>query len=124
MGNFVLDEVTEDRLKKNMEEKVGTSLSQVKKQKKDLQRQMSKPRYLESQGAEGRCRCQETTAALHDDTYPPTAMQMQLRRSARSCSCGHTVREFELLSPLQTRGNQTPLSKISLGTCLDRNMAS
>lgn len=39
-----------DGLKKNMEEKTSTSLSQVKKQKKDLQRQKSKPRYLESQG--------------------------------------------------------------------------
>lgn len=51
MGNFVLDEVTEDGLKKKMEEEVGTSLSQAKKQKKDLQRQRSKARFMETQGA-------------------------------------------------------------------------
>lgn len=38
MGNLLLDPVAEDGLKKNVEVKVGTCLSQGKKQKKDLQR--------------------------------------------------------------------------------------
>ncbi len=45
LGHFVLDEVTEDGLKKNMDEEIGTSLSQAKKQKKDAQRQRSRARY-------------------------------------------------------------------------------
>ena len=51
MGNFVLDEVTEDGLKKKMEEEIHTSLSQAKKQKKEAQRQRTRARYEASMGA-------------------------------------------------------------------------
>jgi ribosome biogenesis GTPase A len=47
LGNFVLDEVTEDGLAKKMNEEVGLSLSQAKKQKKEVQRQRSRTRFIE-----------------------------------------------------------------------------
>jgi len=47
LGNFVLDEVTEDGLAKKMNEEVGMSLSQAKKQKKEVQRQRSRTRFIE-----------------------------------------------------------------------------